>query len=78
MSPFPTGLAQTVDHVCMVFRPHPRHAPANTALKGGWHDRHGLLQRLFRFVDPTELTERGGEPTVRWAALRRSVSSATG
>jgi hypothetical protein len=49
----------------MVFRPHPRHALANTPLEVRWHDSHSRSQRFLRLFDPTKLSERSGEPTVR-------------
>jgi hypothetical protein len=47
-----------------VFRPHPRCASADIHVERGRRDRDGHLERLLRFLDPTELAERGGEPTV--------------
>jgi len=51
----PAGLAQTFERVGVVFRPHPRHVPADMHVERGRCDRDLLLQRFLRFVDPTEL-----------------------
>src|SRR6266404_7950584 len=50
----PSGLAQTLDHVGMVFRPHPRHAPSYIHVEGGGRD---FLQRFLRFLGSSDLSE---------------------
>jgi uncharacterized protein (DUF736 family) len=51
-------------HMGDVFRPHPRRASADIHVERGRRDRDGHLERFLRFLDATELAERGGEPTV--------------
>ena len=60
----PAGLAQAHNHMRVVFRSHPRHAPADIHVEGARHNRDGLLQRFLRFLDPADLAERRGEPPI--------------
>jgi len=60
----PSGLAQTLDYVGVVFRPYPRKALADIGLDMRRCNRDSLLQRLLRLRSPTELAERRGEYTV--------------
>jgi hypothetical protein len=60
----PSGLAQPVEHVSMIFGPHPGYALAHVHLEKGGRNPDGFLQRLLRLLGPTELAERGGETTV--------------
>src|SRR5437764_11729314 len=57
----PSGFAQTVEHVGVIFRSHPRRAVADVRLKSGRRDRDGLLQRLLRLLYPSKPTECGGK-----------------
>ena len=61
----PASFAQTFEHVGVVFRPHPRYTTPDIRLERARYDRDGPLQRFLRLFEPTELAERGGEPTVR-------------
>ena len=51
----PPGFPQALEHVSVVFRPHPRHALADIQIERGRRNREGLFQRLPRFLDPTGL-----------------------
>src|ERR1700720_3521008 len=59
-----SSLAQTFDHVGVVFRSMPGHAPTNKCVERSRRDRDGLFQRFLRFRGPTDLAERRSEPTV--------------
>src|SRR5260370_2044656 len=63
-STLPSGLAQALEHVGVVFRPMPWYAPANKYLERGRRDCNGLLDRFLRFHGLTDLAEGGGEPAV--------------
>jgi len=54
-SPLPSGLAQAVEHMRVVFSPHPWHALADIQVERARRDRQRLLQRLPCFLDPTGL-----------------------
>ena len=58
----PSGLAQAFEHMRVVFRPHPRHATADTTPARGRCDGRGLFQRFLCLFDPAELAELSGEP----------------
>src|SRR6266567_943990 len=60
----PSGLAQALEQVGVVFRPKPRHALADIHIECGWCERDGLLQPFLRFRRATELTESGGGPAI--------------
>src|SRR5215469_17784316 len=66
----PSGLTQAVEHVGVVFGPHPGGALADIHVKHGWRDRDRLIQCLSCLFDATELTERSGEPSVGQRELR--------
>ena len=63
-SSLPSGLAQALDQVGVIFRPKPRHAIADVHVKGGRRERDRFLQRFLRFCNATELAERGGRPAI--------------
>jgi hypothetical protein len=52
----PSRLAETLEHVGVVFRPHPRHAPADIHLEGGRRGRYGHFQNFFCRLVQRQLT----------------------
>jgi hypothetical protein len=64
------GLAQTFDHVGVVFRTKPRTAPANVTVGRGWRDCDSLLQCFPCFLDLTSLAESGSQPTIGQRKIR--------
>src|ERR1700730_7892810 len=75
----PSGLAQTLDHVGMVFRPVPGHAPADIHIERGRRDCDGFLERSLRFLGLADLPEGCGEPAIcQWiVGVRADASFAT-
>jgi integrase/recombinase XerD len=63
-SALPSGLAQSLDQVGVVFWPKPRHAVPDIHVECGRRERDGLSQRFLCFCRATELTERGGGPAI--------------
>ena len=63
-SALPSGLAQSLDQVGMVFWPKPRHTVSDIHVECGRRERDGLIQRFLCFRSPTELTKRGGRPAI--------------
>ena len=51
----PPSFPQALEHVSVVFSPHPRHALVDIQIERGRRNREGLFQRLPRFLDPTGL-----------------------
>jgi len=51
----PPSFPQALEHVSVVFSPHPRHALADIQIERGRRNREGLLERLPCFLDPTGL-----------------------
>ena len=60
----PSGLAQTFEHVGMVFETMPRHAPPDIHVKGSRRDSDGFFKRFLCFGDSPELSECSSKPTI--------------
>jgi hypothetical protein len=54
----PSGLAQTFEHVGVVFWPDPRHSIADIQVEGRWRYRNGPFQGFPRFWEAAQLAER--------------------
>ena len=69
-SALPSGLAQSLEHVSVIFRPVPGHARADIHVERRRRDRDSLLQRSFRSSSPTELAECRGKPAAGERKIR--------
>jgi hypothetical protein len=59
-----SGLAQTSEHVGVVFGPMPRYAPTNKCVERGRRDRNSFFERRLRCLHATQLPKGRGEPAV--------------
>ena len=75
-SVLPSSLAQTFEHMGMILRPVPRHAPADKHVESSWCDGNGLCQCFLRLLDATALAEGRGEPAILVRVIRVSASAA--
>ena len=71
----PPGLAQTVEHVGLVFGPHPRYALTDIHVESARGDGDGLFEHFFGVGSATKLAERGSQPAVRPGKIRKCANS---